>query len=80
MYMYFATSKTPIEVITEGVFGGTYFRAIYSSINGKWNRKSRREFEELKNVDQKYYCSNCYDISVNKYKVKMWSFFKMLGI
>ena len=36
----FGTNKTPIEVIREGTFGGTYFRDIYSSINGKWYRKS----------------------------------------
>ena len=26
---------TPVEVIIEGAFGGTYFRDIYSGINGK---------------------------------------------
>ena len=34
--MDFSPSKTPIEVIKEGVFGGTYFRYIYSDVNGKW--------------------------------------------
>ena len=29
-----------------------------------------KEFHELKNIDQKYYCSNYYDASVNKYGVK----------
>ena len=29
-------NKTPAEVIKEGAFGGTYFRDIYSSVNGKW--------------------------------------------
>ena len=28
------------------------------------------EFDDLKNVARKYYCSNYYDISINKYKVK----------
>ena len=28
------------------------------------------EFDELKNVDEKYYFSNYYDIGINKYKVK----------
>ena len=32
--------------------------------------KSWKEFDELKTIDQKYYCSNYYDISVNKYGVK----------
>ena len=33
--MTFSPNKTPIEVI-RGYFGGTYFRDIYSGINGKW--------------------------------------------
>ena len=32
----FGTNKTPVVVLKEGVFGGTYFRDIYSVINGKW--------------------------------------------
>ena len=27
-------NKTPIELIKEGAFGGTYFRDVYSNING----------------------------------------------
>ena len=38
--MDFGTNKTPDEIIKEGAFGETYFRGIYSSINGKWYRKS----------------------------------------
>ena len=33
--MNFSPNKTPIEEIKEGTFGGTYFRDIYSGINGK---------------------------------------------
>ena len=33
--MDFVANKTPIEVIKEGAFGGTYFRDIYSGLNGK---------------------------------------------
>ena len=29
---------------------------------------SYKEFDELKNIDQKYYCSNYYGVNVNKYK------------
>ena len=32
-------------------------RGIYSSINGKWHNKLSKELDELKNIDQKYYCS-----------------------
>ena len=68
--MDFGANKTPIELIKEGVFGGTYFRDIYSDVNEKWYKTSRREFDQLKDIDQKYYCSNYYDISFNKYGVK----------
>ena len=68
--MDFGANKTPVDVIKEGTFRGTYFRDIYSDINGKWYRKSWKEYDELKIIDQKYYCSNYYDASVNKYGVK----------
>ena len=57
-------------VITEGAFGGTYFRDIYYGIIGKWYRKSWKEFSDLKNIDRNYHCSNYYDDNVNEYKVK----------
>ena len=53
--MNFGANKTLVEVIKEGAFGVTYFRDIYSGINGKWYRKSWKEFNELKNVISKYY-------------------------
>ena len=52
------TNKTPVEVIKEGAFGWTYFRNIYSISTGKWYKKLWTKFDELKNIDQKYYCSN----------------------
>ena len=30
--MNFGANKTPVEVIKEGAFGGTYFRDIYSGV------------------------------------------------
>ena len=68
--MDFGANKTPVEVIKEGAFGGTYFRDIYSGVTGKWYKKSWKEFDQLKDIDQKYYCSSYYDVSVNKYGVK----------
>ena len=62
--------KTPVEIIKEGAFGGTYFRDIYSDVNDKWYKNSWKEFDVLKNIDQKYYNSDYYDVSVNKYSVK----------
>ena len=66
----FGANKTAFKVIKEGAFGETCFRDIYSGINGKWYRKSWKEFGQLKDSAQKYYCSSYYDISVNKYGVK----------
>ena len=68
--MEFNPNKTPVEIIKEGAFGGTYFRDIYSSVNGMWYKKSWKEFDQLKNIDQKWYCSIYFDVSVNKYGVK----------
>ena len=56
--MDFSSNKTPIEIIKEGAFGGTQFGDIYSGINENWYKKSWKEFDQLKNVDQKYYCSD----------------------
>ena len=65
--MDFSPNKMPIEIIKEGAFGGTYFRDIYSNVIGKWYKKSWKEFNQLKNIDQKYYCLDYYDVSVNIY-------------
>ena len=68
--MKFGANKTSFEVIREGAFGETYFRDIYSDINGKWYKKSWKEFNQLKNFNQKYYCYDYYDVSVNRQGVK----------
>ena len=62
--MDFRPNITPIEVIKKGVFGGTYFINIYSSVFDKWYKNSWKEFNVLKDIDQKYYCSNYYDASM----------------
>ena len=50
--MDFSPNKKPIEIIKEGAFGGTYFRDIYSGINGKWYKKSQKKFDQLRNTDK----------------------------
>ena len=69
--MDFGANKTPVEVIREGAFGGTYFRDIYSGVNGQWYKKSWKEFDQLKNIDQRHCYSDYYDVSVIKYGVLM---------
>ena len=61
--MDFGTNKTSVEIIKEGSFGGTFFRDIYSNVNGKFYKDSWKEFKELKNVDRKYYCPHYYDVN-----------------
>ena len=39
-YWYFKDVGLRFEVIREGAYGGTSFRDIYSSVNGKWYRKT----------------------------------------
>ena len=77
--MNFAPNKTPAEIINEGAFGGTYFRNIYSSVNGKWYRNNWKEFDFLrpkglgstaKDIDPKLYSSNYYNVNANKYGIK----------
>ena len=48
--MNFSPNKTPIKIIKEGAFDGTYFRDVYSNINKKWYRNSWKEFIHLKNI------------------------------
>ena len=68
--MDFSPNKTPIEIIKEGAFGGTYFRDVYSNINKKWYKSSWKGFIHLKNIDAKFYASDYYDVNVNKYGVE----------
>ena len=41
--MDFGANKTLVEIIREGALGGTYFGDIYSSVNGKWFKRSWKE-------------------------------------
>ena len=68
--MNFSPNETPVEIISEGSLGGTYFRDIYSSVNDRWYKNSWKEFDILKDIDAKYYPSNFYDAGINKYRVK----------
>ena len=51
--MVFGANKTPIEVTKEGTFDETNFRDIYSGVNWKWYKKSRKEFDQLKDGEHR---------------------------
>ena len=68
--MDFKPYKTPVEIIKEGSFRGTYFRDIYSSVNDKFYKDSRKDFDQLKYIGKKYYASDFYDANLSKYGVE----------
>ena len=69
--MDFTPNITPLDVIKKGAFGGTYFRDIYSRVNDKWYKNSWKEFDELRDIDKKYYCFDFYDVRLNYYGVEV---------
>ena len=68
--MNFSPNKTPIEIIKEGAFGGTYYTDVYSGINEKCCKTSWKEFVHLKKIYAQFYTSDYYEVNVNKYGVK----------
>ena len=46
--MDFGANKTPIEVVKEVAFGGTYFRDIHSGVN---EDGTKIQFDQSKNID-----------------------------
>lgn len=71
-YPEFRPNLTPKEIFNAGVFGGTYFRPIYSSITHKnyereWEEFPSDWFKEL--VIEKYISSSVCDKNINRYKV-----------
>jgi hypothetical protein len=68
----FRPNMTPSEVLQAGVWGGSYFRDIYSSVikqkcEGAW-RELPSDWIKGLNVD-KQVASRKYNVSINKYKV-----------
>ena len=76
--MDFRPNITPIEVIKKEAFGGTYCRDIYFSVTDEWYKNLWKELNVLNDIDQKYYCSNFYRPSVNKYGAKCGTLLRLL--
>ena len=62
--MDFKPNISPVKIIEKGAFSETYFRDIYSEVNGKFYKNSWKEFKELESIDKKYYASDFHDVSV----------------
>ena len=68
--MDFKPKFSLVEVIKKGAFCGTYFRDIYSGVPDKFYKNSWNKFKDLEGIDKKYYSSDFYNASLNKYGVK----------
>lgn len=69
----FNPNVTPKEMFTMGVFGGTYWRPIYSSITGKSYKNKFKKYSFFKQIPNYKLCSGEYDKSLNYFGVKCGS-------
>ena len=72
----FTPNVTPEEMFRAGVFGGTYFRPIYSKVLKCHLENEHKEFQSLgwwKNLPDTYITSTIGDTSINFFGVKAGS-------
>ena len=72
-YPDFKPNLTPKQMFRLGSFGGTYWRPIYSAITKQKYKNIHKEFPNSwwKDIPEHHLSSSNYDISINKYKVKV---------
>ena len=64
--MKLTPNKTPVELIKEGLFGGTYFRTFIMMLMENGIESHAKNLMSWEISIKKYYCSHFYDIIVNK--------------
>ena len=68
--MNFYPNKIHVEILKEGLYGGTYFKNIYSDATNKWSSDFWKDFRDIiDGNDPKYFNSRFYDTPINKYVV-----------
>lgn len=66
----FKPDYTPRQMFNLGIFGGTYFRPVHSTITGKNYKNQHKEFKFFKGIPENKLCRSVFDdIGVNKYGV-----------
>jgi len=66
----FRPNMTPREIFSEGSFGGTYWRPIFSSVISRRLRNQHLEFEGWwEEIDEGLLTSENYDKNVNRFEV-----------
>lgn len=68
-YPDFKPNVTPLEMFSMGVFGGTYWRPIYSSVTGKKYKNQHLEFSDFSSLDERLLTMSTCDYSVNYFGV-----------
>jgi hypothetical protein len=70
MESLFNPDYTPEQMFSMGIFGGTYFRPIYSGITKKNYKDQYKEYGFLENLPKRKVDNGKFDTSLNKYNVK----------
>jgi hypothetical protein len=65
----FRPNLTPQEMFRHGIFGGTYFRKIYSSVTKKSYSDVHKKYSFLRNMNTNLLTRDTEDLSLNKFGV-----------
>lgn len=68
-YPEFRPNLTPRQIFSQGAFGGTYFRPIYSSVIKKSLKNRHYKYKFLDSIDKNLLCRDIEDVSLNKFGV-----------
>lgn len=72
-YPEFTPNVTPLDMFKMGVFGGTYWRPIYSSIAGQKLKDQHLEFPDIASLPNNSLTSSTCNVKKNYYSAKAGS-------
>jgi len=80
----FTPDYSPFQMFSKGVFGGTYFRPIYSKVSNSTHFEDYLQFPDLASLPLHLLAQSVYNPKTNYYKVKtgttlsFWQFKKWI--